>query len=175
MRASIPSELGCDEVAYRILVLYHFIGDEERPVPRYEQVDALLLEIRMIHILPAVACLFLLVGNSHCIRVLAELQRVDQSWWVELLQLYLLFYGGEEGCEVDDRHSQSHHKENGTQEYGPFDLVHHKADDGREGENGCKDDRTSVQFEALEDVEDEKLPIVLFTEFYCDCHAATIA
>ena len=172
--ASLAAELCLNESSHLVSVFKHIMRDQERLVLGQEQVDALLLEIRMVYILPPIACLLFLVEDVQYFRVLRKLQRVDKSGWIQVLQLYLLFQGCKERCEIYDRHSQPNYQQHGPQKNGPLDVVHQKTDDCRDGEDGGEDERASIELEAPEDIEDEKLSEVVFTEFYCYGHAVTI-
>ncbi len=63
--------------------------------------------------------------------------------------LYLLLKRGEKVGEVCDGHSQTYYKQDRAQQYCPFNAMHQKTDNGREGEDGGKDNRAFVEFSAF--------------------------
>lgn len=89
--------------------------------------------------------------------------------------LHLLSQRGEEGCEINNRHSQSYEQQYRTQKHSTLNTVHDKADNRGSCENRGKDDWTLIELEALEYIEDEKVLIVNFTKFHGYGHKSTIA
>ena len=88
---------------------------------------------------------------------------------------HLLSQRGEEGYKIHGRDSQTYEQQYRTQKHSTLDTVHDKADNRGSCENRGKDDRTLIELEALEYIEDEKVSIVAFTEPNCYGHALTIA